>query len=350
MDLATDLRLGVRLPVAGPLASTDAIRSTAVSAEELGFEDVWLHDLIAWSRVADSIHISCGSREAIDQAGPDAPPQFFESLTTLAFLAGVTSRIGIGVSVLILPWREPIVTAKQVANIDVLSGGRLTLGIGVGGSKSSHNTEFELLGRDRRNKYTEMGIRLEAMKELWTQRKPQFDSESVSFDFVSEDTELNPKPIQKPYPPLWMGGAGPKSMAIAAQHADGWIPLWLGPEDYRDRVPRLRSLATEAGRDSERLAVGGTFPALVASSTEKAWAAAERTVDVITGGYSDALTMERVKQTSFIGSPADVAQRLQEYIDVGVSTYELRFIYDSIDHLLDQMRLVREEVVPRLTL
>lgn len=341
-----EIRIGIRLPVAGPLASTEAIRLVATEAEKLGYDDVWLHDLIAWSRIADQSHISCGSYEAVERAGPESAPQFFESLTTLAFVAGMTKRIGIGVSVLVLPWRHPVVAAKQVATVDALSGGRLTLGVGVGGNRSARTTEFELLGVDRRVKYALTRETLQGLKSLWTEKYPRFHGRFVNFDFAEYETELNPKPRGGTGLPILVGGAGPKSMAIAAEEADGWLPLWLTPQDYGVKVPEVRELARQAGRDPRALRIGGTFPALVDTSTADAWRQARRTVETMTHGYADGPSPEHIQRTSFIGGPDDLIQRFEDYTDAEVSTFELRFIYHDISHLLTQLELFAETVLP----
>ena len=140
------MQFGIRLPVSGPLATPDAITRVAVEAERLGYDVVWVNDFIAWTTYQNSTHVSSGSLEAVENAGPDAEPTYFESLTTLSYVAGVTHAIKLGIAVLCLPFRNPIIAAKQVANVDVLSGGRMILGIGVGAAKSTHNVDFEVLG------------------------------------------------------------------------------------------------------------------------------------------------------------------------------------------------------------
>jgi alkanesulfonate monooxygenase SsuD/methylene tetrahydromethanopterin reductase-like flavin-dependent oxidoreductase (luciferase family) len=109
-------RFGVRIPVAGPLASRQGITRSAQEAERLGFDTLWVHDYLVWNRLLDSIHISCGSKEAFLEAVDrvDYEPTFFESITNIAYLAGITERIRLGIAVLCLPYREPLFTAKQI--------------------------------------------------------------------------------------------------------------------------------------------------------------------------------------------------------------------------------------------
>ena len=145
------IEFGVRLPVAGPFASPEATHRIATLCEGLTFDAVWVHDFIAWTTYQDQHHVSCGSVEALEAS--DAPPMFMESMTNLAYLAGITSTIKIGIAVLCLPYRNPIIAAKQVANVDFLSNGRLILGIGTGAPKSTNNVDFEVLGVPRKTKY-----------------------------------------------------------------------------------------------------------------------------------------------------------------------------------------------------
>jgi len=157
---------GFRLPVSGPLATPASLRRVAARGEELGFDTLWVHDYIIWTTQLDRTHISCSSWEVIEAAGEDAPPLFLESLTNLSFVAALTTRARIGVAVLCLPFRNPIVAAKQIANVDVLSEGRLVLGVGVGAQKSTHNVDFEVLGIPRKDKYIRTKEYLRVMQEL----------------------------------------------------------------------------------------------------------------------------------------------------------------------------------------
>lgn len=105
----TKAEFGVRLPVAGPLATVAAIKTIAHAAEGLGYDTLWVHDFIGWTKYQDRTHVSCGSLDAVQAAGEDYPPVFFESITNLAFLAGITSTVRLGVAVLCLPFRNPVI-------------------------------------------------------------------------------------------------------------------------------------------------------------------------------------------------------------------------------------------------
>ncbi len=246
------MQFGIRLPVAGPLASPQAITRVAREAERLGYDVVWVNDFIAWTTYQNSTHVSSGSLEAVEKAGPDAEPTYFESLTTLSYVAGVTETIKLGIAVLCLPFRNPIIAAKQVANVDVLSGGRMILGIGVGAAKSTHNVDFEVLGVSRADKYDKTKDYLRAMMEIWTSPKPAYEGPFISFP----ETEFAPKPAQKPYPPIWFGGGGDKSVELCAEFGSGWLPPWVVPDEYPGRIAGLEAAAERHGRGDVNFDIG----------------------------------------------------------------------------------------------
>jgi probable F420-dependent oxidoreductase len=310
----------------------------------LGFDAVWVHDFIAWTSFQDRYHVSCGSVEAVEEAGDDSPPLFFESLTNLAFLAGITHRVRLGVAVLCLPYRNPIIAAKQVANIDQLSEGRLILGIGVGAAQTTHNVDFEVLGVSRSTKYSTTRDYLRAMLEVWTSDRPKYDGTYISFP----ETQIAPKPYQRPHPPIWVGGGGPKSVDIAAEFATGWLPPWVPPEGYPARVSELHKLAEAKGRVDVDFEIATEVVVSLDESDADARRNAARTLNAIPTGFADDATPTAVEEAGLIGSPDTVAAKLQRYVDAGVHHYEMKFIYRSVSHMTDQMELFITKVAPRL--
>ncbi len=136
------MKFGIRLPNSGPLATRKNIVEVADSAERLGFESVWVHDHILWGTEQHRTHLSAGSAEALDES---QKPNFYESITTLSYIAGRTSNVKLGIAVLVLPLRNPLVVAKQLANVDVLSEGRLIVGVAPGAPSITRH-EFEAVG------------------------------------------------------------------------------------------------------------------------------------------------------------------------------------------------------------
>jgi probable F420-dependent oxidoreductase len=336
------VEFGVRAPVAGPLASVDAVNRIALDCERLGYDCIWVHDFIAWTKFQDRTHVSCGSLEAVEAAGEDYPPMFYESLTNLAYLAGITKTIRLGVAVLCLPYRNPIVAAKQVANIDVLSGGRLILGIGVGAAQSTHNVDFEVLGVSRKTKYAVTRDYIKAMQTIWTEDKPSHEGPFISFP----ETEIYPKPVQKPWPPIWVGGGGPKSVDIAAEFATGWLPPWIAPDQYPARIQELRDAAAEKGRGDVDFDIATEVYVSIAETSEQATSQATKTLGVLTEGFADDATPEAIAKAGLVGSPDEISEKLKRYVDGGVTHYEMKFVYQSIDHLAEQLELFQQQVIP----
>jgi len=334
------VEFGVRLPVAGPLATPAAVKRTAQRAEQLGFDALWVHDFIGWTGFQDRTHVSCGSVEAVEAA--NKPPMFFESLTNLAFLAGITERIRLGVAVLCLPYRNPIIAAKQVANIDVLSNGRLILGIGTGAPKSTHNVDFEVLGVSRKTKYEVTTDYLRAMQAVWTMDRPAYQGEFISFP----ETEINPKPVQKPYPPLWVGGASDKAVEFAAEFCTGWLPPWIPPDQYPARIESLYAKAREKGRGDVQFDIATEVYVCVDRSSQAAQSNAARTLGILPEGFAADATPAAVRDAGLIGSPDEVVEKLRRYVEAGVSHYEMKFIYRNVDHLLEQLDLFSREIMP----
>lgn len=332
------LSFGVRLPVAGTFARPEAIVRVATAAEELGFEAAWVHDYIVWTRELDRTHISCGSAEAI---GEDQLPLFFESLTTLAYVAAKTSAIRLGVAVLVLPYRNPIVTAKQIATLDVLANGRLILGVGVGARRSTRNHDFEVLGVPRADKYERTREYLEVMRTVWMDERPAYAGRFVNF----AATEIYPKPAQKPHPPLWVGGSSSRAVEWVAEFGTGWLPAWLTPEDYRQRAPALLEAVRAHGRDPDSITIATEIVTCVAERGEDARRRSDRTIDTLTAGFT-VRTRADAEAASLIGSVDEVSERIAAYAAAGVRHFELKFVYGSLDQLLEQMGLFASRIAP----
>jgi len=211
----------------------------AVACEQRGFESLW---------VAEHSHIPV-SRKTPFPGGGDLPKMYYDVMdpfVCLASAATVTRRLKVATGVCLLVQRDPIQTAKQVASLDRISNGRFLFGIGGGWNAeemANHGTRF-----DRR--FRLLRERLEAMKAIWTQEKAEYHGEFVDFDPVF----AWPKPVQKPYPPVHVGGAFPAAARRAIRYGDGWVPI-LGPEVMDRQISAFREMAREAGRDPSSLEV-----------------------------------------------------------------------------------------------
>jgi len=329
------MKFGIRLPVGGPLASPSAIRSAAELAESLRYDSIWVHDFIGWTKEMDRSHVSCG---AIDLVTEDKEPVMFETITNLAFLAGITSNINIGSAILCTPYRNPVVQAKQLACIDVLSGGRLIVGAGVGALKRI-GRDFEVVGVPRSDKYERTAEYIRVMRTIWEQRHPQYAGDYVSLP----ETEINPKPIQRPLP-IWFAGRGERAWAIMTALANGWIPTWMTPDGYRDSVPRIRSALAEQGRDPDAFTIAKECYAAIAQTSEEARIFSRPTFETFTKGFTVS-TDEDAMASALVGSPAEIQSQLEEYQSAGVEHIEIKFIYLSEAHLAEQMTLFAESVM-----
>jgi probable F420-dependent oxidoreductase len=178
-------------------------------------------------------------RERLD----DKP--YYHPLATLSYLAATTRQAMLGTSVLVLPYHNPVELAKYAATLDHMSGGRVTLGVGVG----AMTEEFAALGVPFRQRGALTNECIAVMKELWTNQDPSYHSSRWHFS----DLKFSPKPLQKPHIPLWIGGSSPGARRRAATVGDGWHPSGMSPEEFRVGREEVRTLAAAAGRDPNAL-------------------------------------------------------------------------------------------------
>jgi len=215
--------------------------------EERGFESVW---------APEHSHIPL-SRKTPFPAGGDLPKKYYDAMdpfVTLTMAAAATKKLKVGTGVCLVAQRDPIQTAKLVASIDNVSGGRFLFGIGNGWNRD----EMENHGTDFTQRHKLARERVEAMKAIWTQSKPEYHGEFVNFDPMM----TWPKPVQKPHPPVIVGGAFPYSARRAIRYGDGWIPQASrgAYAEIADMIPEFRKMATEAGRDASKIEITVWFP------------------------------------------------------------------------------------------
>jgi probable F420-dependent oxidoreductase len=203
----------------------------APAAEQLGFESLW---------VAEHSHIPT-SRQSPWPGGPELPKQYWHTMDpfvalTAAALASKTIRVATGICLLIQ--RDPIHTAKETASLDVVSGGRFVFGIGGGWNReemADHGTDFK-------GRWKVLREKTEAIKAIWTSDPAEYHGDTVDFGPMW----AFPKPLQKPHPPVILGGSGPKILERVVRYADGWMP---NRGDVIERIPELQRMARDAGRD-----------------------------------------------------------------------------------------------------
>ncbi len=219
----------------------------ATALEQRGFESVW---------APEHSHIPL-SRKTAFPGGGDVPKKYYDAMdpfVTLTAAAVATRTLKVGTGVCLVAQRDPIQTAKLVASIDQVSGGRFLFGIGNGWNQDemeNHGTVFATRHKLARE-------RVEAMKEIWTKPKPEYHGEMVNFDPMM----AWPKPVQKPHPPVIVGGAFPYSARRAIRYGDGWIPHAArgSYSEIADLIPQFRKMATEAGRDADSIEITVSNP------------------------------------------------------------------------------------------
>jgi probable F420-dependent oxidoreductase len=210
--------------------------------EERGFESLW---------APEHSHIPLSRRSPFPQGG-DLPKKYYDVMdpfVTLAAAAAATTRLRVGTGVCLVVQRDPIQTAKTVASLDQVSGGRFLFGIGAGWNAeemADHGTDFK-------SRFKVMRERVEAMRAIWTKSKPEYNGEFVQFPPMM----TWPKPVQKPHPPVIVGGAFPYGARRAIAFGDGWMPHARRPEygDVLKLLPDFRTLVTESGRDPASLPI-----------------------------------------------------------------------------------------------
>jgi probable F420-dependent oxidoreductase len=247
------MRFGFYLPTRGQTATPEALETLVARGEALGFSSVVIADHIVFP-----VTIRSKYPYTVSGAFPGQGDQL-EQLSLMAFIAGKTRALRLISSVMILPHRNPVVTAKMLATIDVLSGGRVTVGVGVGWMRE----EFEALGApdfDRRGAASDEYIRI--FKTLWTQDPASFQGEFYRFASI----RCLPHPVQKPHPPIWIGGHSKAALRRVARLGAGWHPVGanpatpLRPPEMRARLDELHRLTEAEGRDPSTLTISYKAP------------------------------------------------------------------------------------------
>ena len=221
------MRLGFNLPQIGPVAGPEAIAEVAAAAEDTGFATLWVADRLLSGDLPEVFH------NVIDPLG------------VLTFVAARTTHVNLGTSILNLPWYNPVLLARQLTALDVLSNGRLRVGFGVGWMED----EFKAVGISMRDRGRRVDEALEVLKAIWTTDPVEFDGSY----FKIPRSVIRPKPVQKPHPPIYLAGSTQRGMARVARHADGWIPLDLPIDDMARMFAAIKSMAGDAGRNPDRL-------------------------------------------------------------------------------------------------
>ena len=300
------LRLGIGLPqsVAGGRADTELIRAFAVRAEQLGYHDLWLTDNVLGGR------------------------PHLEPVTLLAYAAACTERIRLGVSVIILNQRNPVALAKALASLDQLSGGRLTVGLGLGGTTAA----YPAFGISAERPVARFSESLNVMRALW--REERVDLQGAFFRL--ENVAMGPKPVQ-PHLPVWIGGHVPAALRRAVRLGDGWMGAGSARNaDFFDQIRQVRGHIKEIGRDEASFTLSKRVYIAVDQTAARAQ---EQLAATLTSTYGTAR-----EGVGVAGSAAQCVEVLRSMRDAGLQ----HLLLQPCGDVMHQLEVLTTEVAPKL--
>ena len=317
------MQYGFGAPVSGALATPVNLARIVVAGEAAGYDYATISDHVVIPRDIEARYPYSDTGEFPGRSRGDR----HEQLTALAFVAGKTSRLRLVTSVTVVPHRPAVLQAKMLATIDVLSGGRLTFGVGAGWMRE----EFEALGVPpfaERGAVTDEYIK--ACRELWTSNEPRFAGKYVNF----ADVLFEPKPVQKPHPPIWVGGESGPALRRTARLGDGWYPIGTNPQHRLDSmkrlaaaVDRLRRLTRDAGRDPAKVALA---------------------YRITSWGRALPARADDGERRLFSGEISDVVADLRAFREFGVGHVDFNFVGDTAEAMIAEMRRFREDVLAKV--
>lgn len=316
------MQFGFGIPTRGPLATPEAIASMVTKGEELGYSIVTASDHVVVPR---DIAARYPYSDTGDFPGGDTG-ECMEQLSLLAFVAGRMTGMRLLTSVMVVPHRQPVLAAKMLATIDVLSGGRLLLGCGTGWMQE----EFEALQTApyaERGKVTDEYIRI--FKELWTSDDPKFAGQYAGFSNLT----FLPKPTAKPHPPIWVGGESVAALRRVSRLGDVWYPIGINPKHPLDTHAQFAARLADLRRVAE---AEDRAPDTIGVAYNAIWYDETREVRAFDGS-----------RRIFTGSPAAIAEDVAKMKEAGVKNVILRFTGDDLSNVLERMGRFMQEVAKR---
>ena len=311
--LGCDVKLGVQLPNIGLLEGRDAFVRTARAAEELGYDSVWTGDHVVFP-------VESASAYPYHRGGAYSPDPLiaYDALVALAVVAGCTERVELGTGVLVLPQRNPLLLAKQLASLDSLSNGRVILGAGAGWLAEEF-VALDAPGFEHRGEVLEEWVAI--LRRCWADDEPRFEGRHYRFDPV----HFQPRPARRI--PILIGGNSPAALRRAGRIGDGWFGTAVTLEEAQAAIAAVRRSAELAGRDPAQLTLGCGFTVSLDST-------------------------EREHARHLVGTPAQVAERVGALAEVGFDHVELRFAPmrdpagPSLDRALEMIEVFAADVAP----
>jgi probable F420-dependent oxidoreductase len=310
----TEFGLAIRNFVGpGEVPDVDALYAYAERAEALGFESLW-----AWD------HVLLG----VEPAFP-----ILDSITMLGAVAGRTRRIKLGTGVLVLPLRNPVVAAKALGSLDVISGGRLVVGVAAGW----YAREFDAVGVPFKQRGRQFERNLDILLRLWTEDRVTLRAD----EFNLREAVMVPRPAQRPRPPVLIGGYVDAVLRRAGTLGDGWLTYFYTPESFRRGWEKVKAFAREAGRDAERLRSTNQLAIYVGRSREETAADMRQWLQT---EWDTAAWSESTIEHAVHGSPAECVEQLRAHVRTGVD----RLILIPYRYRPEQVERVATEVLPKL--
>ncbi|HIM37006.1 MAG TPA: LLM class flavin-dependent oxidoreductase [Dehalococcoidia bacterium] len=307
--MANNVNWGMAIPQVfydGPV-DMKLISQWAQKAEQLNFHSLWVQESI----VGDS--------------------PVLEPVNLLSYIAAITHKVKLGTSVMVAPLRNPVQLAKSLGSLDHMSAGRLIVGLGLGGQNNDVEP-FGISPERRVRRYVEI---MEVMKALWTQTEAQYDGHFWKL----EGTQMEPKPVQKPYPPLWLGARHPNALSRAVRHADGWMGAGSSTTaSFVEGVGQTRMFLEEAGKDPATFTISKRVYIAVDDDEKRAEG---RLREWFGKRYKNA---DMASQVAVWGSTAKCADKLGELAEAGA---EMLLLNPAFDHM-EQLELLAKDVVPQI--
>jgi probable F420-dependent oxidoreductase len=319
------MEFGFNVPNSGSQANPEDIKKIAQRGEELGFSLLAIPDHIVFPRSIDSRY-PYSADGSFTFAG-DFEGDFLEPLALMAHVAAITKKARILTSVMVVPYRDPILTAKLVSTMDVLSGGRIILGCGAGWMEE----EFVAVNAPpfkERGKVTDEYIA--AFRDLWTADNPSFQGNYTNF----KDIYFAPKPVQNPHPPIWIGGESGPAIRRTARIGDAWFPIGCNPHHPLDTVAKFAGGLDKLKAEAEKI---GRDPAEIDLAFWAVWSSL--------GSSSAGTTGERMILT---GSADDIAGDINAMGELGVRHMLFNFLGGSVEESIGNMESFASEIMPKV--
>lgn len=323
---------GLMYPVPFAPNVRDNIRISKI-AEELGYDSVWGND-----HVSNQQYV----REEFNQ-----PPNYYSPLLTLAAIAENTTKLKLATALLVIPFRNPVMIAKELATLDQISNGRVIAGVGLGAYREEFVSMFGDQAREM-HRGTMLDESLEILNKI-------FNEDIVSHKgkyFDVEKVQSHPKPIQNPFP-FYIGGNSPKGRERTAKYGTGWLPAILTPEEIKKGVEDIKGHFDTIGREYKDIDIAPQLSVSIAKTDEEAMKKFEgsqmfKHLESLKQSTLKNQDLGTAEQRNLIGTPDTIGEQIEKYIDAGVTTFSaLIFSNNKVDEMLESMQYFSEEVMSK---